>query len=135
MPAETPASAATWRRLTASRPRSAATRIRASAIRARRARWSTLFGTRPVFHNAVALTPVEAHRYIAVVLKNAAGASPRRTDRRPPEATMPAPPALPFDRPRPIDPPPAYAELRRTSPVARVLTPEGAPAWLVTSYD
>jgi len=48
---------------------------------------------------------------------------------------MPDTPALPFDRPRPIDPPPAYAELRRTSPVARVLTPEGAPAWLVTSYD
>ncbi|WP_017594446.1 cytochrome P450 [Nocardiopsis potens] len=48
---------------------------------------------------------------------------------------MPDTSVLPFDRPRPIDPPPAYAELRRTAPVTRVLTPEGAPAWLVTSYD
>src|SRR5690606_28930691 len=112
MPAETPASAATWRRLTASRPRSAATRIRASAIRARRARWSTLFGTRPVFHNAVALTPVEAHRYIAVVLK-----------KRPAHPPADGPPTTGGDHaghPRPALRPPApdrpAAGLRRAAP-------------------
>lgn len=42
---------------------------------------------------------------------------------------------LPFARPDALEPPPAYAELRRTAPVARVTTPEGQPAWLVTSYD
>ncbi|MEV4754855.1 cytochrome P450 [Micromonospora sp. NPDC049559] len=46
-----------------------------------------------------------------------------------------ATPALPFDRPNPLEPPPAYAELRDRAPVARVVTPEGQPAWLVTSYD
>ncbi|GAA1785431.1 cytochrome P450 [Streptomonospora arabica] len=42
---------------------------------------------------------------------------------------------LPFDRPRPLDPPPAYAELRRSEPVARVTAPDGRRAWLVTSYE
>ncbi|MEV4571605.1 cytochrome P450 [Nonomuraea sp. NPDC049419] len=44
-------------------------------------------------------------------------------------------PTLPFDRPDPMEPPPAYARLRARTPVARVLTPAGQPAWLVTSYD
>ncbi len=35
---------------------------------------------------------------------------------------------LPFDRPHPLRPPPAYAEL---ASVTRVHTPDG-PAWLVT---
>lgn len=43
--------------------------------------------------------------------------------------------ALPFDRPDPIEPPPTFAELRDTTPVAPVTTPDGQPAWLVTSYD
>ena len=42
---------------------------------------------------------------------------------------------LPFERPDALAPPPAYAELRAVTPVARVTTPEGEPAWLVTSYD
>ncbi|MFB4278131.1 cytochrome P450 [Nonomuraea sp. MTCD27] len=42
---------------------------------------------------------------------------------------------LPFDRPGPLSPPPEYARLRETAPVARVRTPDGRPAWLVTSYD
>jgi cytochrome P450 len=42
---------------------------------------------------------------------------------------------LPFERPGVLEPPPAYAELRRTAPVARVSTPDGTQAWLVTSYD
>ncbi|SDI27494.1 cytochrome P450 [Nonomuraea jiangxiensis] len=42
---------------------------------------------------------------------------------------------LPFDRPDPLRPPPAYAELRESSPVAPVRTPDGRRAWLVTSYD
>jgi cytochrome P450 len=44
-------------------------------------------------------------------------------------------PTLPFDRPDPMEPPPAYARLRDRTPVARVLTPDGQPAWLVTSYE
>jgi pentalenolactone synthase len=44
-------------------------------------------------------------------------------------------PALPFERPGHLTPPPAYAELRAAAPVARVVTPEGRRAWLVTSYD
>lgn len=43
-----------------------------------------------------------------------------------------SPPTLPFDRPAPLEPPPAYAEL---APVTRVITPEGERAWLVTSYE
>jgi cytochrome P450 len=42
---------------------------------------------------------------------------------------------LPFERPGVLEPPPAYAELRRSAPVARVTTPDGTQAWLVTSYD
>ncbi|MDT0305180.1 cytochrome P450 [Streptomonospora wellingtoniae] len=42
---------------------------------------------------------------------------------------------LPFDRPNPLDPPHAYAELRGSEPVARVTTPDGRRAWLVTSYE
>jgi pentalenolactone synthase len=44
-------------------------------------------------------------------------------------------PTLPFDRPDPMAPPPAYARLRESAPVAPVLTPDGQRAWLVTSYD
>ncbi|MFC6016450.1 cytochrome P450 [Plantactinospora solaniradicis] len=43
-------------------------------------------------------------------------------------------PTLPFDQPNPMEPPPAHAELRETAPVTRVRTPDGQPAWLVTSY-
>ncbi|MET7328975.1 cytochrome P450 [Nonomuraea sp. NPDC005650] len=42
---------------------------------------------------------------------------------------------MPFDRPLPLEPPPAYARLRATSPVARVLAPDGQEAWLITSYQ
>ncbi|WP_280400233.1 cytochrome P450 [Nocardia carnea] len=42
---------------------------------------------------------------------------------------------LPFERPEPLEPPPAYAELRSREPVAAVTTSEGKPAWLVTSYE
>ena len=42
---------------------------------------------------------------------------------------------LPFDRPDPMEPPPAYARLRAGAPVTRVIAPDGRPAWLVTSYD
>ncbi|MGW5365953.1 cytochrome P450 [Actinopolymorpha pittospori] len=42
---------------------------------------------------------------------------------------------LPFDRPDPMEPPPAYAELRESTPVAKVGNADGRPAWLVTSYD
>ncbi|MDN5747542.1 MAG: cytochrome P450 [Pseudonocardia sp.] len=42
---------------------------------------------------------------------------------------------LPLDRPDPLRPPPAYAELREDDPVARVTTPDGARAWLVTGHD
>ncbi|SEH00007.1 Cytochrome P450 [Nonomuraea solani] len=42
---------------------------------------------------------------------------------------------LPFDRPHPLEPPPEYARLRDKEPVARVRTPDGRPAWLVTSYE
>ncbi len=38
---------------------------------------------------------------------------------------------LPLDRPHPLRPPPAYADL---APVTRVHTPDG-PAWLVTGFD
>ncbi|KIH99547.1 hypothetical protein LP52_06580 [Streptomonospora alba] len=42
---------------------------------------------------------------------------------------------LPFEQPHPMQPPPGYAELRETEPVAPVTTSDGRPAWLVTSYD
>ncbi|MGH1554670.1 hypothetical protein ACRAWF_30365 [Streptomyces sp. L7] len=41
-------------------------------------------------------------------------------------------PAMPFERTSALDPEPLYAELRREGPVARVMTPAGDPAWLVT---
>ncbi|MBF8187982.1 cytochrome P450 [Nonomuraea sp. K274] len=44
-------------------------------------------------------------------------------------------PTLPFDRPDPLTPPPEYARLRASAPVAPVLTPDGRRAWLVTSYE
>lgn len=43
-------------------------------------------------------------------------------------------PQLPFDRPELLDIGPDYARLRERQPVARVLTPAGDPAWLVTGY-
>lgn len=42
---------------------------------------------------------------------------------------------LPFERPSPLEPPPEYAELRASAPVAPVITPDGQRAWLVTSYE
>lgn len=42
---------------------------------------------------------------------------------------------LPFDRPNPLAPPPAYAGLREHEPVAAVTAEDGEPAWLITSYD
>ncbi|GAA4055813.1 cytochrome P450 [Nonomuraea soli] len=45
------------------------------------------------------------------------------------------PTILPLTRPDPMTPPTAYAELRAVTPIAPVRTPEGVPAWLVTSYD
>ncbi|MGW1376141.1 cytochrome P450 [Streptomyces sp. NPDC002446] len=42
---------------------------------------------------------------------------------------------LPFERPGPLKPPPEYAELRVSAPVAPVITPDGQRAWLVTSYE
>lgn len=42
---------------------------------------------------------------------------------------------LPFDQPDALTPPPAYAHLRATAPVSRVITADGQPAWLVTAYD
>jgi cytochrome P450 len=38
---------------------------------------------------------------------------------------------LPYDRPSPFDPPSAFAELRRASPVIRTVTGAGSPAWVV----
>ncbi|MET7641235.1 cytochrome P450 [Streptomyces sp. NPDC005438] len=42
---------------------------------------------------------------------------------------------LPFDRPAPLEPPPAYARLRASAPVTEVRTPDGLTGWLVTSYE
>lgn len=42
---------------------------------------------------------------------------------------------LPLDRPDPMAPPPVYARLRESTPVAPVQTPDGGRAWLVTSYE
>jgi cytochrome P450 len=44
-------------------------------------------------------------------------------------------PKLPFTRTNALDIPEDFAALRRQAPVARVLTPAGDPAWLVTSYE
>ncbi|MEU6192170.1 cytochrome P450 [Streptomyces sp. NPDC047061] len=46
-----------------------------------------------------------------------------------------AAPQLPFDRPNALDVSLSYEALRRERPVARVTTPVGDPAWLVTSYQ
>ena len=43
-------------------------------------------------------------------------------------------PQLPFDRPGVLEVAPLYDALRDGAPVARVLTPAGDPAWLVTGY-
>lgn len=43
-------------------------------------------------------------------------------------------PQLPFDRPNVLEIAPLYRVLRREGPVARVTTPAGDPAWLVTSF-
>lgn len=43
-------------------------------------------------------------------------------------------PQLPFDRPNVLDIAPLYGVLRREGPVARVTTPAGDPAWLVTTF-
>jgi cytochrome P450 len=44
-------------------------------------------------------------------------------------------PRLPFARANALAIAPDYAALRRQSPVSRVLTPAGDPAWLVTSFE
>ncbi|AHH19496.1 cytochrome P450 [Nocardia nova SH22a] len=43
-------------------------------------------------------------------------------------------PQLPFDRPGALEVSPRYAELRRRSPVTRVTSPAGDPAWLAIGY-
>jgi cytochrome P450 len=45
-----------------------------------------------------------------------------------------ATPQLPFDRPNLLELAPLYEELRREAPIARVTTPAGDPAWLVTRF-
>lgn len=44
-------------------------------------------------------------------------------------------PRMPFDQPNPLEAPPIYEVLRREGPLARVITPAGDPAWLVTTFD
>jgi pentalenolactone synthase len=44
-------------------------------------------------------------------------------------------PRLPFPRANALAIAPDYEALRRQSPISRVLTPAGDPAWLVTSYE
>lgn len=44
-------------------------------------------------------------------------------------------PAYPFQRPSLLTPPPEYARLRETEPVARVALPSGDPVWLLTRFD
>ena len=44
-------------------------------------------------------------------------------------------PRLPFARANALAIAPDYEALRRQSPISRVLTPAGDPAWLVTSYE
>jgi len=43
--------------------------------------------------------------------------------------------SFPMRRSCPFAPPPEYAELRRTDPVAKVSLPNGQDAWVVTRYD
>jgi cytochrome P450 len=47
---------------------------------------------------------------------------------------LPDPLVFPFTAPTPIDVPAEFARLRAEQPVARVLTPSGHPAWLLTRY-
>ncbi|WP_157247779.1 cytochrome P450 [Nonomuraea typhae] len=42
---------------------------------------------------------------------------------------------LPFERPTPFSPTPVHAELRRTAPIARVVTPAGQPAWIIVEAE
>lgn len=49
--------------------------------------------------------------------------------------TSAAAPYFPMRRTCPFSPPPEYAELRRTAPVAKVSLPNGQDAWVVTRYD
>ncbi|MEW2499840.1 cytochrome P450 [Amycolatopsis sp. NPDC047767] len=44
-------------------------------------------------------------------------------------------PRLPFDRPNVLEIAPLYQVLRREGPIARVTTPAGDPAWLVTRFE
>jgi pentalenolactone synthase len=44
-------------------------------------------------------------------------------------------PPLPFGRPSVLDIPPLFLQLQQADPVARVRTPAGDPAWLVTRYE
>ncbi|WIX75842.1 cytochrome P450 [Amycolatopsis carbonis] len=44
-------------------------------------------------------------------------------------------PRLPFDRPNVLEIAPLYQVLRREDPIARVTTPAGDPAWLVTRFE
>ncbi|GCD43588.1 cytochrome P450 [Streptomyces paromomycinus] len=53
----------------------------------------------------------------------------------PGDAHQPCPAPFPMPPPGSVGPPPEYAALRRSCPVARVATPFGAPAWYVTRYD
>lgn len=48
---------------------------------------------------------------------------------------MPGLPRLSFERSDPLEVSPAYAELRATAPIAKVLTAAGDEAWLVTGYE
>ncbi|MBN9743454.1 cytochrome P450 [Amycolatopsis sp. A1MSW2902] len=48
---------------------------------------------------------------------------------------MSVPRTMPLDRPVLLDPPPGYAELRSSEPVAKVIMPGGGEAWLFTRYD
>lgn len=129
-------------------------------MRVRRSWWSTFFGTPTSFHIALALTPVTLPFTLQVQRKTAGMDGHKKQRRvRQPERTSHAHPAagrpavaddlwkgalmsnrtstraLPFDRPHPMEPPPAYAELRERTPVAKVTNTDGRPAWLVTSYD
>ncbi|GAB2684997.1 cytochrome P450 [Saccharopolyspora gloriosae] len=44
-------------------------------------------------------------------------------------------PQLPFDRPNVLETAPLYDVLRKQAPIARVRTPAGDPAWLITSFE
>jgi pentalenolactone synthase len=51
-----------------------------------------------------------------------------------PVTTANEPPALPFERPNVLDLAPLYRALQAEHPIARVRTPAGDAAWLVTGY-